>query len=64
MSMEYCEDCDKMIDLDYDLEHECFEMDEKTFLKIELAHHHLHKVRDVSAEINEKIDKMIGDKLT
>ncbi len=32
MSLEYCEDCDKMIDLDVDLEHEHFqkEQDEET----------------------------------
>jgi len=24
MSLEYCHDCDKMIDLDTDCEHECF----------------------------------------
>ncbi|KKL50234.1 hypothetical protein LCGC14_2307510 [marine sediment metagenome] len=28
MSMEYCVECDKMIDLDDDAEHECFEGDE------------------------------------
>ena len=27
MSMEYCHDCDKMIDLDFDCEHECFEIE-------------------------------------
>ena len=28
MSMEYCHECDNMIDLDYDLEHEHFNTDE------------------------------------
>lgn len=28
MSLEYCEDCDKMIDLDYDSEHEHFDDDD------------------------------------
>lgn len=28
MSLEYCDDCDKMIDLDTDSEHEHFEEDE------------------------------------
>ena len=29
MSMEYCEDCDRMIDLDYDSEHEHFMEDQE-----------------------------------
>ena len=29
MSLEYCEECDKMIDLDYDLEHEHFQKEQR-----------------------------------